>query len=118
MLDLMAVSSIQGGMPLYLHVVMRILRQLRIEQQATHTVFNYGKFKRALDAERLNEGQLAPLQQRLETLESFMVQREAKSYDMFKPKQHSANNGTKSKKKEKGKFLMSGEEGNLWAPKV
>lgn len=105
----MAVSSIQGTMPLYLHVVLRILRDLRIEQQATGTAFDYGKFKRALDAEALSESQLAPLQQRLETLESFMVRKHAMSYDMFKPKKSSTSNGTKQKKEEKG---------NLWFPKV
>lgn len=108
MLDLMAVSSIQGSMPLYLHVVIRILRELRIEQQATGTSFNYGKFKIALDAEALNEGQLAPLQQRLETLESFMVHEQASSYDMFKRKKCSTDNKKGKKRK----------NGNLWVPKV
>ncbi|KAH8130634.1 hypothetical protein FP744_10003780 [Trichoderma asperellum] len=73
MMDLMAVSSVQGGMPLYLHVVQRILRDLRIEQQENNTTFNYRKFKDRLLNEDLAAGQLAPLQQRLDTLESFMV---------------------------------------------
>lgn len=74
MLDLMAISSIQGGgMPLYLHVVTRILRQLRIAQQASDSTFNYRAFKQALDNEDLTPGQRVPLQQRLETLESFMA---------------------------------------------
>lgn len=74
MLDLMAVSSIQGGgMPLYLHVVSRILRDMRITQQQTDSIFDYKAFKTAIDKESLTEGQLVPLQQRLETLESFMV---------------------------------------------
>lgn len=72
-MDLMAVSSIQGSMPLYLHVVQRILRDLRIEQQQNNTTFNYLEFKKRLMAEDLAVGQLGPLQQRLETLESFMV---------------------------------------------
>ena len=109
MLDLMAVSSIPGALPLYLHVVLRILRDLRIEQQATDTVFNYGKFKKALDAEALSEGQLAPLQQRLETLESFMVKKQAMSYDMFKPKKSSTSTEKKKRK---------GDKGNVWIPKV
>lgn len=34
MLDLMAISSVQGGsLPLYFHVVIRILRELRLQQQ-------------------------------------------------------------------------------------
>jgi hypothetical protein len=109
MLDLMAVQSIQGTMPLYLHVVIRILRDLRIEQQANTTTFNYGRFKQILDNEAMSEGQLAPLQQRLETLESFMVQKQAKSYDMFKTKNKSSGGAMKTKGKQKG---------NSWAPKV
>lgn len=73
MMDLMAVSSVQGSMPLYLHVVQRILRDLRIEQQQKSTAFNYLEFKTRLMREDLATGQLVPLQQRLETLESFMV---------------------------------------------
>ncbi|KAM0486215.1 hypothetical protein ACHAPX_000919 [Trichoderma viride] len=73
MMDLMAVSSVQGSMPLYLHVVQRILRDLRIEQQQKSTTFNYLEFKTRLMREDLATGQLVPLQQRLETLESFMV---------------------------------------------
>ncbi|RFU76843.1 p-loop containing nucleoside triphosphate hydrolase [Trichoderma arundinaceum] len=73
MMDLMAVSSVQGGMPLYLHVVQRILRDLRIEQQTAQTTFNYREFKKRLMDEPLTPAQLQPLQQRLETLESFMV---------------------------------------------
>ncbi|KAK7419259.1 hypothetical protein QQX98_003411 [Neonectria punicea] len=77
MLDLMAVSSIQGsGMPLYLHVVSRILREQRILQQRVGTAFDYAAFKRALETESLTEGQLAPLKQRLDTLESFMVEKQ------------------------------------------
>ncbi|KAM0232474.1 hypothetical protein ACHAP5_010727 [Fusarium lateritium] len=75
MLDLMAVSSIQGGgMPLYLHVISRILRDMRITQQQNDSVFDYKAFKKAINNEHLTEGQLVPLQQRLETLESFMVE--------------------------------------------
>ncbi|KAK4143533.1 uncharacterized protein C8A04DRAFT_12227 [Dichotomopilus funicola] len=82
MLDLMAVSS-NGNLPLYLHVIQRILRELRVEQQQQDTPFNYGKFKERLHLENLTEMQLAPLKQRLETLESFMIESQAKSYNMF-----------------------------------
>ncbi|KAK0725762.1 hypothetical protein B0H67DRAFT_479470 [Lasiosphaeris hirsuta] len=81
MLDLMAVTS--GGMPLYLHVVNRILRELRVEQQRTDASFSYTAFKRMLADENLTEMQLSPLRQRLETLESFMVKDQAKAFDMF-----------------------------------
>ncbi|GKU22006.1 unnamed protein product [Fusarium langsethiae] len=74
MLDLMAVSSIKGGgLPLYLHIVSRILRDLRIKQQRTGATFDYATFKTQVEQQDLTEGQLLPLQQRLDTLESFMV---------------------------------------------
>ncbi|KAK0767046.1 hypothetical protein N5P37_000778 [Trichoderma harzianum] len=73
MMDLMAISSVQGGMPLYMHVVQRILKDLRIEQQEKETTFNYRDFKQRLLDAALTPAQLQPLQQRLETLESFMV---------------------------------------------
>ncbi|KAK0753641.1 hypothetical protein B0T18DRAFT_313836 [Schizothecium vesticola] len=82
MLDLMAVTS--GSMPLYLHVVNRILRDMRVEQQRTGAPFSYALFKRMMLEEELTEMQLAPLRQRLDTLESFMVEAHAKSFDMFK----------------------------------
>ncbi|KAH0494493.1 hypothetical protein TgHK011_001110 [Trichoderma gracile] len=73
MMELMAVSSVQGSIPLYLHVVQRILKDLRIEEQLDGTTFNYREFKSRLIDAALAPGQLAPLQQRLENLESFMV---------------------------------------------
>ena len=73
MLDLMAANSIKGGsLPLYLHVIQRILRDMRIAQQKTNSGFDYKTFNRLVDAEDLKEGQIVPLQQRLDTLESFM----------------------------------------------
>jgi len=82
MLDLMAVTT-GGNLPLYLHVAQRILRDLRVDQQQTDKGFNYTKFKRSLALENLTEMQLAPLKQRLDTLESFMVEDQAKAYNMF-----------------------------------
>jgi len=99
MLDLMAVTT-GGTLPLYLHVAQRILRDLRVSQQKTDTGFNYSAFKRMLASENLTEMQLAPLKQRLETLESFMVESQAKAYNMFassqtpKSKQSAAARGT------------------------
>lgn len=111
MLDLMAVSSIKSdGMPLYLHVITRILREMRIEQQRSHTPFNYRKFKQMIQQEQtLKEGQLAPLQQRLETLESFMVKTQAAACDILKGKPKS---GTASK------IPKSTKRGTHWGPKV
>ncbi|KAH7176906.1 hypothetical protein EDB81DRAFT_51098 [Dactylonectria macrodidyma] len=102
MLDLMAVSSLQGnGMPLYMHVVTRILRDLRLLQQQHDTKFDYGAFTRALGNENLSDGQRVPLLQRLDTLESFMAKKQA------------------SPSKSKKKTTLSGsalDNGNDWAP--
>ncbi|KAI1498116.1 hypothetical protein F5X99DRAFT_432244 [Biscogniauxia marginata] len=75
MLDLMAVGD--GTLPLYLHVVQRILREMRLEQQAQPNKFsfNYADFKRRIEAQSLTGQQSSPLQQRLDTLESFMVKK-------------------------------------------
>ncbi|KAG6001382.1 hypothetical protein E4U43_001330 [Claviceps pusilla] len=74
MLDLMAVSSIQGGgMPLYFHVLTRILKEMRIKQQQTGGHFDYRAFKQALKDEKFSRDQNGPLEQRLETLESFLA---------------------------------------------
>lgn len=72
MLDLMAVSTEDGPMPLYLHSINRILRELRLEQQKKQTQFNYNDFKRKVTGIGLSLAQIAPLNQRLDTLESFM----------------------------------------------
>ena len=70
MLDLMAVS---GSRPLYIHVVERILRELRIDQQSSGAPFNYPLFKAMLASEDLAPTQQGPLNQRLEMLESFSM---------------------------------------------
>ena len=74
MIALMALDVEQGdGWPLYVHTVLRILRTMRTEQQyESNTRFDYSDFKRRLDGEGLVGSQLGPLQQRLDTLESFM----------------------------------------------
>ena len=72
MLDLMAFST-GGSAPLYMHVVNRVLRELRVEQQHRGTGFNYLEFRRRMDATELTDMQKAPLNQRLDTLESYMV---------------------------------------------
>ncbi|KAF4475547.1 hypothetical protein CGGC5_v015985 [Colletotrichum fructicola Nara gc5] len=77
MLGLMAFQ--EGSKPLYLQVVQRILRDIRLEQQEKGSQFDYAKFKTALAREKFSEGQQGPLQQRLETLESFMVKGKARS---------------------------------------
>lgn len=98
-MDLMAISSVQGGMPLYMHVVQRILKDLRIEQQEKETTFNYREFKQRLLDAALTPAQLQPLQQRLETLESFMVKEQVVHIS-------------------KKKAIQSQGKANSWEPKV
>ena len=111
MLDLMAVTA-GGNLPLYLHVAQRILRDLRITQQQTNTGFNYTAFKRQLQLENLTDMQLAPLKQRLETLESFMVQDQAKAFNMFTPNPFNSNPNSKPKKS----TLPKTPAGTSWTP--
>ncbi|GAB1198431.1 hypothetical protein APSETT444_007750 [Aspergillus pseudonomiae] len=71
-MDLMAIGQKDGQIPLYIHTVKRILRELRILQQEAGTPFNYQEFKRRVLGSELTRDQLGPLKQRLDTLESFM----------------------------------------------
>ena len=87
--------------PLYVHVVERILRGLRIAQQSSELAFNYAKFKTILALEDLTPTQQGPLKQRLDTLESFMVQEQTESY---------------LPKKKGRRFEMP--TGTCWKPKV
>lgn len=100
MLDLMAVDHGNGAIPLYLHTVQRILREMRLLQQSTGSQFDYLDFKSRVLRSGLLPGQLEPLKQRLDTLESFMV-----------PHQASANYQMKGKSKKK-------KAGSSWIPKV
>lgn len=77
MLDLMAVGQDNGPLPLYMHTVQRILREMRVEQQSLGTGFDYAEFKGRILDSGLTPGQLEPLKQRLDTLESFMPPQQA-----------------------------------------
>lgn len=98
-LDFMAVSQDNGSMPLYLDTVVRILRDIRIEQQSNlagaTSIFNYRRFKEKVLGTQLSAVQLGPLSQRLDILESFM------------PKSETADQAGKNKSKKKGE-----KEGN------
>ncbi|KAL5337005.1 hypothetical protein BJX70DRAFT_409466 [Aspergillus crustosus] len=78
MVDLMAVS--QGDVPLYMESVKRLLREMRIVQQHMGDPFDYHDFKKRVAELDLTPGQLAPLTQRLETLESFMPSVQTTNY--------------------------------------
>lgn len=98
MLELMAVGQDDGPMPLYMHTVKRILRDMRMVQQESGSRFDYQTFKRRLLTSSLIPSQLDPLRQRLETLESFM------------PPSQSANTGKNGK--------MAHQRGSDWTSKV
>ncbi|KAM3438273.1 hypothetical protein MY4824_003295 [Beauveria thailandica] len=111
MLDLMAMGSVAGdAWPLYMHTVTRILRNMRLEQQALgEDGFSYGDFKRRLTDEGLVGTQLGPLQQRLDALESFMVPDHAT--------QTRLRSGT-GKKTQTGKFAKGAKTiDKTWTPK-
>jgi hypothetical protein len=99
MLALMAVNPDEDAVPLYVHTIKRILRDLRVEQQQTGGSFNYAEFKRRITSADITGQQMAPLNQRLDTLESFMPQ-----------SQTGATGASKAKKQRKG--------GNDWSIQV
>jgi hypothetical protein len=101
MLNLMAVGQDQGPVPLYMHTVQRILREMRLLQQEHAFQFDYQEFKKRVLGSNLLPSQLEPLKQRLETLESFMPSQQAKH--------------TSGTQKKKGK---SQGAGSSWAPEV
>ncbi|KAH8586579.1 hypothetical protein B0O99DRAFT_656760 [Bisporella sp. PMI_857] len=104
MLDLMAVARDDGPMPLYIHTVKRILRDMRISEQEAGTSFDYSEFKRHVMDSGLTPAQLSPLTQRLDTLESFMSASQAATLD--------------SSPKTKGKGKVGAvEHGNDWNSK-
>ncbi|KAJ5640042.1 uncharacterized protein N7484_007904, partial [Penicillium longicatenatum] len=72
MMDLMAVGKESGAIPLYMHAVQRVLRDLREIQQSEGSQFDYAEFKRRILSSGLLPGQLEPLKQRLDALESFL----------------------------------------------
>ncbi|EXL39397.1 hypothetical protein FOCG_17995 [Fusarium oxysporum f. sp. radicis-lycopersici 26381] len=75
----------KGQMPLYMYVVHRVLRDLRLQQQHSETAFEYQAFKTVMQAESLTESQSVPLRQRLETMESFMTRCDTSKQHMTNP---------------------------------
>lgn len=116
MLDLMAVGS-GGSMPLYMHVVNRVLREMRIQQQQIGCDFDYQRFKMEMDRTELTDAQSAPLKQRLDTLESFMVKRPKNMFDITgvkvkNPREQPQNTAPS------GVNRAAFDKGNDWDPKV
>lgn len=74
---MMSLMSVKGpSQPLYMGVVTRILKELRIkDQQTPGAQFSYRAFRQLLAKEDLSDHQRVPLDQRLDNLESFMATR-------------------------------------------
>jgi hypothetical protein len=71
MIEMMAINNSEA-VPLYVHTIYRILREMRVEQQELGKRFDYTKFKVKLMDSGLTPAQLGLLNQRLDTMESFM----------------------------------------------
>ncbi|OQE47504.1 hypothetical protein PENCOP_c001G04231 [Penicillium coprophilum] len=76
--------------PLYIEVVMKILRDMAIANQGK-SGFNYSAFKLLLQSENFLKGQLMPLTMRLEVLESFFEPGSVLGATPHKPKKHAAD---------------------------
>ena len=63
MLNLMAVGQSDGPIPLYMHTIKHILREMHIQQQATDTGFDYPEFRQRVFNASLTPVQLEPLKQ-------------------------------------------------------
>ncbi|RKF59169.1 putative p-loop containing nucleoside triphosphate hydrolase [Golovinomyces cichoracearum] len=109
MLNLMAVNTEDGPMPLYLHLISRILRELRLEQQQKKTSFSYSLFKQKVSSVQITPAQMSPLNQRLDTLESFMPKSQTKAQFYSSSFSRSSNLSSVSNKSE--------EKGNDWSSK-
>lgn len=96
-------------MPLYLHLISRILRELRLEQQQKKTSFSYSLFKQKVSSVQITPAQMSPLNQRLDTLESFMPKSQTKAQFYSSSFSRSSNLSSVSNKSE--------EKGNDWSSK-
>ena len=72
LMTLMAVSSTEGQIPLYIQVVLQILREMAREPNLKPGI-DYRDFKRRILAKDLTPAQLGPLSLRLDLLESFIA---------------------------------------------
>ncbi|KAH8166867.1 hypothetical protein CIB48_g1400 [Xylaria polymorpha] len=91
MLELMAFDRAQ---PLYAQVIQRILRDMRLSQQENPGTFQYREFRNKLALENLSPDQKRGLQQRLDTLESFMVPTQVDPNKKKKGKERPGTNWT------------------------
>ena len=113
MLDLMAVNQDDTTVPLYIHVVHRILRDMRIDQQSSGRAFDYNLFKTKIMDSDLTSTQLAPLSQRLSVLESFMPRRVGTHKAKDKVLGTKWTNEVSAKARSKGVFSLTRQQPGL-----
>ncbi|KAJ5550121.1 hypothetical protein N7461_004819 [Penicillium sp. DV-2018c] len=89
MKTLMAIDD-KAGQPLYIEVIMKILRDMAIQNQG-QAGFSYAAFKAILQREQFVKGQLTPLTMRLEVLESFFEPGTVPGAASKRPKEHDAD---------------------------
>ncbi|KAJ5949974.1 hypothetical protein N7454_001558 [Penicillium verhagenii] len=107
MMDLMGVGQDTSPLPLYMYIIQRILREMRCDQQMDETEFDYSNFKYRIGAAGLLLGQLEPLKQRLDCLESFM------------PRQQTVTGSKPTWKKNKDSEATKRKSlGSIWKPKA
>ena len=71
LMTLMAAGNSEGSMPLYMHSVLQVLREMAMESQSTPGIV-YPEFKNRILRKPLTPAQLAPLLLRMDLLESFI----------------------------------------------
>ncbi|KAI2692219.1 hypothetical protein LCP963914a_313 [Penicillium roqueforti] len=86
MKTLMGIGN-KAEQPLYIEVVMKILRDMAIANQGK-SGFNYSAFRNILQRETFLKGQIGPLNMRLEVLESFFEPGSVPGASPNKSKQH------------------------------
>ncbi|OJD36652.1 p-loop containing nucleoside triphosphate hydrolase [Diplodia corticola] len=88
MLSLMAFNESNGRVPLYMEVINKILREMATSAQQSFQ-FDYKRFIRLLEQERLTGDQKGPMTLRLQLLESFLdvdgTDDNNNTADMFSP---------------------------------
>lgn len=72
MLKLMAFNGSDGPVPLYMEVIMNILKDMAMDRPANATGFDLNKFLLNLKLQKFDLGQKGPMQLRLNLLDAFM----------------------------------------------
>lgn len=99
-----------------MQIVKRILKDLRHEQQKTGGHFSYNEFRKQIDNAEFTDAQRAPLEQRLDTLESFMAKTQAIPVTVIE-KSGKKKNAQGKKANKKTTHVMQPSSGINWQSK-